>query len=128
MNNSNPTLLCVDDNRDNCELLAFVFKQAGFEVKTCQTISEGLYQAKQRNYSAIILDNHFGETSSLEVCREIRWFDPVTPIVFYSGEVRQSEIEKALNAGANSYLIKPNDFDKLSDTVIKLIREVEIGN
>jgi len=127
MNQSKAAILCVDDNRDNCELLTFVFESRGFEVKTCQTISEGFFQAKQRNFSAIILDNRFGETTSLEVCREIRFFDPITPIVFYSGEARQSEIEKALAAGANAYLIKPSGFEELTETVIKLIEEAQFG-
>lgn len=128
MNQSSSAILCVDDDRDNRELLAFVFEQEGFEVKTCGTISDCLFQAKETIFSAIVLDNHFRKTNGVEICREIRWFDPITPIIFYSGEARQSEIEKALAAGANAYLVKPKDFERLTETVSKLIKERRAGS
>jgi DNA-binding NtrC family response regulator len=119
------TVLCVDDNTDNCELLTFVFELQGFEVVICESLEECSIEIRKRKFSAIILDNHFGDTTSLEVCKEIRDFDSNMPIIFYSGEARPKEIEKAMQAGANAYLVKPTDFDKLTDTVIKLIKERE---
>ncbi len=121
MEQSKQTVLCVDDNEDNCELVTFIFEQKGFEVTACQSIEECSIQIRKKKFSAIVLDNRFGDTTSLEVCREIRGFDSRVPIVFYSGEARPKEIEKALAAGANAYLIKPNDFGKLTDTVIGFI-------
>lgn len=123
MKQPNFAILCIDDDKDNCDLLTFLFEQEGFEVQTCETIAEGLFQAKQRTFGAIILDNYLGKTNGPEICREIRWFDPVTPIIFYSGEARQTEIDKALAAGANAYLVKPNDFGKLTVTISELIRD-----
>lgn len=117
-----PAILCIDDNQDNRDLLTFVFEDQGFSVSAFDSITESLLQAKNGNFRAIILDNRLGEKSGLDVCREIRWNDRMTPIIFYSGEVRQSEIDKALAAGANEYLIKPNDFDKLTETVSRLIQ------
>jgi CheY-like chemotaxis protein len=121
MEQSKQTVLCVDDNEDNCELLTFIFEQEGFEVIACQSIEECSIQIRKKKLGAIVLDNHFGDSTSLEVCKEIRSFDSRVPVVFYSGEARPKEIEKALAAGANAYLIKPSDFDKLTDTVIGLI-------
>ena len=126
MNQSKTTLLCVDDNRDNCELLTFVFEDQGFEVKTCASISEGWRQAQRENFSAIILDNRFNGTTSLETCRKIRSLRPRTPIIFYSGEARQSEIKKALAAGADAYLVKPNGFEKITETVVRLIEDKQV--
>jgi CheY-like chemotaxis protein len=121
MEQSKQTVLCVDDNEDNCELLTFIFEQEGFEVTACQSIEECSIEIRKKKLSAVVLDNHFGDSTSFEICKEIRGFDSRLPIVFYSGEARPKEIEKALAAGANAYLIKPNDFDKLTDTVIELI-------
>jgi CheY-like chemotaxis protein len=121
MEQSKQTVLCVDDNEDNCELLTFIFEQEGFEVTACQSIEECSIEIRKKKLSAVVLDNHFGDSTSLEICKEIRGFDSRLPIVFYSGEARPKEIEKALAAGANAYLIKPNDFANLTDTVIELI-------
>lgn len=115
-------ILCIEDDTDTCELISFVMNQAGFEIETCSQ-KECLKLIHEEKFSAFILDNWFEGTSGIEICRQIRSFDRNTPIVFFSGEVRQAEIDKALASGANAYLLKPNDFDKLSETVIKLIDE-----
>ena len=125
MQTSKYTILCVDDDKDNLDLLTFVFEDADFEVLSCDSLDECLTHARNKKLDAIILDNRFGNQSSLETCEEIRAFNPEIPIVFYSGEAREIEIHKVLKACADAYLIKPNDFEKLTQTVVKLIEETE---
>lgn len=123
MKTAKPSVLCVDDNEDNLDLLTYLFEAENFEVTTCATLQDCLSQTRQNRYSAIILDNRFGDESSLEVCKEIRTNNPKTPIIFYSGEAREAEIAKALDACANAYLVKPLDLDKLTDVAYQLIEE-----
>jgi DNA-binding response OmpR family regulator len=125
MQSSKYTILCVDDDKDNLDLLTFVFEHADFEVLSCDSLDECLDHARNKKLDAIILDNRFGNQSSLKVCEEIRDFNPEIPIVFYSGEAREIEIHKVLQACADAYLVKPNDFEKLTQTVVKLIEETE---
>ncbi|HEX8246815.1 MAG TPA: response regulator [Pyrinomonadaceae bacterium] len=126
MKSSKYTVLCVDDDKDNLELLTFVFEHADFEVLACDSLDECLNHARNKNLDAIILDNRFGNETSLEVCQEIRDFNPTIPIVFYSGEAREIEIRKVLTACADAYLVKPNDFEKLTQTVADLIEETQV--
>ncbi|HEX8367446.1 MAG TPA: response regulator [Pyrinomonadaceae bacterium] len=125
MQPSKYTILCVDDDKDNLELLTFVFEHADFEVLSCDSLDECLHHARNKNLDAIILDNRFGNQTSLEVCQEIRDFNPTLPIIFYSGEAREIEIHKVLTACADAYLVKPNDFEKLTQTVVNLIEEAQ---
>jgi len=120
MENPNKKILCIDDNNDTCEMVKLVFEHIGFEVVTSASADEGLLHARRGGFRAIILDNRFDKITGVEVCREVRSFDSTTPIVFLSGEARPNEIEKALAAGANAYLVKPQDFEKLEQTVIDL--------
>lgn len=122
MKQTKQTVFVCDDNSDSCELIKFVFELEGYEVVSCDNLADCLSGARQNNFDAIILDNRFGQVSSLEACREIRGFNRMVPIIFYSGEARTSEIDKAHEAGADAYLIKPNDFERLTETVINLIK------
>jgi DNA-binding response OmpR family regulator len=117
------SILCVDDNEDSRELLIYFFEEKGFDVTACGTLEECLSEARKKTFSAVIMDNHFGSITSLEVCREIRSFNPTTPIIFYSGEARQSEINKALEAGADKYLVKPLGLSELVESVERLIEQ-----
>ena len=125
MINSKSKILCIEDDEDTCDLVNFVFNQAGYKIESCGQ-TECLKLIHQEQFLAIILDNYFDGMSGTEICQEIRNFDQTTPIIFLSGEARQAEIDKALAAGANAYLIKPNDFEKLTGTVIKFIEENRI--
>lgn len=117
---SNLKILCIEDDKDTCDLINFVFKYAGYEIITCSH-TDCLQIIHKENFLAIILDNYFDGLRGIDICQEIRSVHPQTPIIFFSGEARQQEIDKALSAGANSYLIKPNDFENLVPTVTKLI-------
>lgn len=117
-------ILCIEDDEDTCELMTFVFEQAGYEVETCSK-TDCLKRIHEEKFLAIVLDNYFDGMKGTEICREVRSFDQTTPIIFFSGEARLSEIDKALAAGANEYLVKPTDFEKLVPVVIKLIEASE---
>ena len=117
------SILCVDDDEDSREILTYLFEEKGFEVTVCKTLEECLSQAHRKAFSTFVLDNHFGNGTSLDVCREIRSFNPTTPIVFYSGEARPREIEKALKSGADQYLTKPLGLTTLIETVEKLVEQ-----
>ena len=124
MNNHEPKILCIEDDKDTCDLVTFVFERDGYQVESCSQV-ECLKLIHEEKFLAVILDNYFEGTSGVEICQELRGFDKITPVIFFSGEARQTEIEKALAAGANDYLIKPNDFERLVPTTVKLIEECQ---
>ena len=66
------TILCVDDDKDTCELISFVFEQAGFEIVGCDAPQEGIRRARTNKYAAIITDFHFEEMDGTDFCRAIR--------------------------------------------------------
>lgn len=117
-------ILCIEDDEDTCDLVTFVFNQAGYEIKSCSQ-TDCLEHIHEDKFLAIILDNYFDGLSGINICEEIRSFDQTTPIIFLSGEARQAEIDKAMAAGANAYLIKPTDFEKLVPTAIKCIEQYQ---
>ena len=114
MENIKNTILCIDDDNDTCELVGFMFNETGYKVTSCSTAKEGLSYAQKGGFAAIILDNRFEETSGLEICQEIRTFDKVTPIIFFSGKAYQKDKDEGLAIGANAYLVKPHDLEILT--------------
>lgn len=119
------TILCVEDDKDCYELLQFIFGSEGFKVTSCATSTEALELARENSYSAILLDNRLADIGGVEICRQIRIYNRQTPIIFYSASAYLKDREAGLKAGANAYLVKPNDFDNLIPTTIKLIEDSE---
>jgi DNA-binding response OmpR family regulator len=117
------TILCVEDDKDSCELIQFILEGEGFRVVSCATSEEGLRLAQKGSFSAIVLDHRLANISGLEICRRIRIYDKQTPIIFFTAAAYPKDREAGLAAGANAYLVKPNDFEKIVETIKRLTSE-----
>jgi DNA-binding response OmpR family regulator len=118
-------ILYVDDDKDSSELARVLLSHSDVD---CQIISaesarEGLLLILKENFDLYIFDYKMPEITGIELCRCVRQFDSNTPVLFYSAMARPVDIAKAIEAGANEYLIKPNDLDNLTMTVKRLLNE-----
>jgi two-component system response regulator RegX3 len=114
-------VLCVDDDRDTCEMITVLLGQAGYEVTYALTVADGLKFAHKGHLDLIILDWHYQDGTGLELCKQIRTFDTETPILFYSGIVSESDIKEALIAGAQGYIVKPTGIEEVLQTISRHI-------
>jgi len=114
-------ILYVEEHAESCELLVLWLGSYGYELVSANTLSDGLSLAKSGTFDAYILSGKFIDGTGLDLCRLIRQFDPATPIVFYSALARDSDLVAAVNAGAQAYLIKPNDFEQIAPTIKRLV-------
>jgi DNA-binding response OmpR family regulator len=111
-------ILLVEDEEDGIALATLAL--AEYEITCARNFDEGLSIAQQRDFDLYILDSWLPDKSGVELCRAIREFDPDTPILFYSGAAYARDIEDALRAGAQDYLIKPASPDDLEQAVALL--------
>lgn len=116
---SKKAILCIEDDEDTSEMLAFLLIRAGYEVAQAGTVAEGLAPAWQGGFEVTMLDWHLPDGTGIQLCKDIREFDSTTAILFYSGEARSQEVKEATLAGAHGFFIKPVDHDLLLETVAK---------
>lgn len=114
-------ILYVEAHAESCELLVLWLSRSGYEVVFANTISDGLRMAKSEPFAAYLLSSWFADGTGPELCRQIRAFDPSTPIIFYSALTRERDQNAALSAGAHAYLIKPDDLENIEPTIKRLI-------
>lgn len=114
-------ILCVEDDKDSLELLQFLLGKEGFQVVSCLTSREALQLAERNSFSAIILDNRLADISGIEICREIRAYDKQTPIIFFTASAYPKDREAGMAAGANDYLVKPDDLERIAETINHLV-------
>jgi DNA-binding response OmpR family regulator len=115
-------ILCVDDDGDTRDLMNALLGLEGYEVVGAQSVSEGLSLALVGGFDLILLDWVFKDGTGIELCMKIRNNDAATPILFHSGMALSADIDNAMRAGAQGFLVKPVDFDELLQNVSTLIR------
>jgi DNA-binding response OmpR family regulator len=112
-------VLFIDDDQDTCEMMRTLLGLEGYEAVTASRVTEGLRLAKSERFDLILLDWYFADGTGIELCQMIRTFDKEIPIFFYTGVAYESEIKKALNAGAQGCFVKPVDTASLMQTVAR---------
>jgi two-component system copper resistance phosphate regulon response regulator CusR len=116
-------ILLVDDDKDSCEMMSFMLTLSSdnYEVTSANNAREALIRMKNKHFDLYIFDSLLPEIPGIELCAEVRRTDKRTPILFYSGMSDNYYIGRAKAAGANEYLVKPDDLDKLTDTLRKYL-------
>ncbi len=117
-------LLVVDDDQDLVDLLVDHFERdSRFEVRSVNNGFGAGMQIKEFRPDVVILDVMLPDINGLEVCRLVRSDDTMknVRIVCISGMVEEDRIQELRDAGANDFLKKPFDVDKLTLTVCQLL-------
>ena len=108
-------VLVVDDEPNIVELLTVSLKFQNFEVFSANSGHEALRVAREVNPDAYILDVMMPGMDGYDTMRAIR-MDPdsrALPIIALTAKAMKDDQEKCLAAGANDYIAKPIDMDKL---------------
>jgi len=120
-----PHILCVDDDNDWCDLLKLMLEQSGDEYKmtAVNSVRQALVLIENLPFDLYLLDYGLPDATGTELCRQIRQKDSDTPILFYSAMAREIDRRMAIEAGATEYLVKPNDLERLTGTINRLLND-----
>jgi eukaryotic-like serine/threonine-protein kinase len=106
------TILVVDDNADNRELLARRLEREGLQTRTAEDGRAALTAVAQGDVSLVLLDIMMPGMSGLDVLRAIREVHTAAqlPVVMVTARSDSDDVVEALGLGANDYVTKPVDF------------------
>lgn len=99
-------VLVCDDEIQILRALRVVLREAGFDVVTAQNAQDALDLVSVRPPDAAILDLVLPDGSGIDICREIRTWSTM-PILVLSAVGEEDEKVRALEAGADDYVVKP---------------------
>ena len=90
------------------------------EAQAVGTALQAISSIQTERFDLYLLDSRLPDVDGFDLCRQIRDFDPDTPILFFSGAAYEADKKRGIEAGANAYLIKP-DFDGLLGTIKQFV-------
>lgn len=117
-------VLVVDDDPEIVELFVDVLERDGrFEVRTANTGYDAGLVTSEFHPDLILLDYMLPDVNGNVVCRTIRQKEEFadTKIIIVSGVVNQDEIDELLQAGANDFVKKPFNIEKLIERIGQLL-------
>jgi len=119
-----PTILVVEDDRPNRELLVRLLSRHGYIVASVADGEAALAAVEEKRPDLILLDVGLPGLDGFEVCRGIkdRTTTRLTPVVMVTGLHDREHRMKGIEAGADDFLSKPYDEEELSARVGSLVR------
>ena len=117
------TILLIDDDPENRDILKTRLEQAGYQVMEAQNGEEGLALSVSCKPDLIFLDVMMPKMDGWQVCRSLK-ANPATsqvPIVMLTACSKQVEELRGYESGANEYLMKPWDHNRLLEVVRKWV-------
>jgi PAS domain S-box-containing protein len=118
-------ILVVDDEAIIRDLLNDVLIDQNYDVILAKDGFEGLelYKKNKKSIDLIILDIIMPGMSGKEVFDKIREIDKEAKIIITSGYSKQKVTESLMSSGANGFLPKPFNIDKLLGLIKALVEE-----
>ncbi|MGE5806079.1 MAG: response regulator [Ignavibacteria bacterium] len=116
-------ILIADDSPSIRKFISFALAENGYDIISAGDGMEALEKLPKEPVNLIITDLNMPNVDGFELIKSIRSSPEYRniPIIILSSLSGKEEIEKGLNYGANSYLIKPFNSKKILYEVSKYI-------
>jgi excisionase family DNA binding protein len=116
------TVLIVDEDQVIVELItAFLGRQGTYEVDSSSDGITGLIKVGRINPDLLILDPAIPGIDGIEVCRRIK-SDPANKTTIIVVADSSNYERTSLQSGADAFLLKPFDLEKLHSETKRLLR------
>ena len=124
-NNSDALILNVDDSDGARYAKSRILKRAGFKVIEASNGGDALLRARQDRPNLILLDVKLPDINGLEVCRQLKGGAETNTILVLQTSascIGSADKIRALDGGADNYLVEPIEADELIANVKALLR------
>jgi CheY-like chemotaxis protein len=116
-------ILLVDDDPDILRLVEVVLKRSGFTVVTAKNGADALSYLQTDQPSMILLDVAMPGMNGFEVLSQLKTQPNLksVPIMMLTARSQKEEIIKAIQMGAQNYMVKPFDSKELITRIKKIL-------
>lgn len=120
------TILIVEDDKYIANFICMSLKQEGYHFIKASTAAEAICLCYANNPDVVILDLGLPDMDGIEVIKQIR-SQSERPIIVVSARQEESEKIKALDLGADDYVVKPFHMGELLARIRVALRKSERG-
>ena len=125
-------IIVGEDNPTNQKVIRKILEFAGHSVDVAGNGEEVLDAVENKDYDLIIMDMHMPVMDGLEAVKLYRFMSTgharSIPVLMLTANATPEAVEKCMEAGANAYLTKPIETEKLLSTIDSLIYSSSSGD
>ena len=117
--------LLADDHGLIRQGIAFLLEEIDQDITIFQasTLHQTIEILQEKPIDIAVIDAHFPDGNSLSILPEIKKLRPDIKILIFTGIEEQTNALKYINAGANGFLSKMSEEEKIKEALLKMIQE-----
>ncbi|WP_291982654.1 response regulator [Luteitalea sp.] len=118
-----PTILLVEDNEINADMLSRRLTRRGFRVVVATDGLQAVAGAQQHHPDLILMDMSLPEIDGWEATRRIKGH-PATaeiPVIALTAHAMTSDRERSMAAGCDEFETKPVDLERLLEKIVAFV-------
>jgi two-component system cell cycle response regulator DivK len=119
------TVMIIDDDRRNIFALSAVLTARGYDVESYEHTEQALRNLQAKTPPGVILiDIMMPDIDGYEAIRIMKTDDRLkhTPVIAVTAQAMPGDRERCLEAGADEYVSKPVDIDKMTDLLKRYVK------
>jgi len=118
-----PRILVVDDDETIRTVLATVLEENGYTVDTAENGKKAIEKTNTRFYNLALCDIRLPDYEGTTLITKMRETVPKMRKIIITGFPSLQNTAEALNKGADAYIMKPFDMDKVLQTIKEQLKK-----
>lgn len=119
----NIRILIVDDDENIRKVLLAILEDKGYAVESAGTAREAVEKSKRKFYNLALIDIRLPDMEGIELLTKMRDTTPKMRKVIITGYPTLQNAVDAVNKGADAYIVKPFDVEKVLNTIDHQLRK-----
>jgi DNA-binding NtrC family response regulator len=112
-------ILIVDDDENIRKVIALILTDDGYMVESVDTAKKAIEITKKKFFNLALIDVRLPDMEGIELLTKVRETTPKMRKIIITGYPTLQNAMEAVNRGADAYILKPFDMDR----VLRTIRE-----
>lgn len=118
-------ILIVDDDENIRKVLVTILEEEGYNVESVDTAKKAIEATKKKFYNVALIDIRLPDMEGIELLTRMRETTPKIRKVIITGYPTLQNAVEAVNRGADAYIMKPFDMDKVLATIKEQLKKQE---
>jgi DNA-binding NtrC family response regulator len=116
-------ILVVDDDQSVRKVLTTILEDEGYTVESVATAKKAIERARKRFYNLALIDIRLPDMEGIELLTKMKDTKPKMRKVIITGYPSLQNAIEAVNRGADAYILKPFDMEKVLKTIEEELRK-----
>jgi two-component system nitrogen regulation response regulator GlnG len=117
LNMPKSSILVVDDDESIRKVVSEILTDEGYNVKSAATGKEATEKAEAKLFNIALIDIILPDTTGVDLLTKIKETKPKMRKIIITGYPSLQNAVEALNKGADAYIMKPLNMDKMLATI-----------